>query len=204
MEHRALVSARMPVADCEEALRAWYLGRGWRVREEGESRLEFSRPFRIKGLVGWRIEDLAAALEVRWARREGNERAEVMISVEYRVDARFRLWSHLDHLYFQLEVEALGHYLRTGRRLDPTIELDRVRRPVAVAVMLNVVTAAALTTAAAIVIDLGLVAAMLISFGVALINFVSILGFADLVVSGMDDLARFRTRLDRDSDGQRD
>ncbi|MCB9831553.1 MAG: hypothetical protein H6807_03690 [Planctomycetes bacterium] len=200
MEHRAYFSVRLDPARAAEMARLWLEGRGWRLRSQEGERSAFSRPFTFRGLLGWRIEDVAGRLDLRIAPRLGGDEGDLLVAVDYRIDARFRLWSHLDHLYFQLEGEALERLLNGGVDVDPTPVLDQVRRPVAIAVILNVVTSAALATAAGLVIDLSLLACILVSLGVALINFVSILGFADIIVSGMDDIARHRARLTRRRD----
>ena len=192
MEHRARFSTRTEEGDCGETVADFLLERGWQEEVSGERRMVFIRPFHFSSWFGWRVEELPARLDLRWAEREGGAGDETLVTLDFQIVSRFRLWSHLDQLWFDLEIEALHHFLETGIRVETIPALDRVRRPVATAVIVNVVASAALVTAAGVVIDFGLGATMLIAAAVALINYVTILGFADLVVDGMLELERFR------------
>ena len=162
---------------------------GYVERAVEDGRLEFERPAAPLGFLGYKIEELHTRLAVRHAPSRGDSRGEgTVVTLDYEVAKRFRLVTRLDSLYFELEMDDLRLFVERGIRRIPASRIRDVRTPVAMAAMSNTLLSAALVAAACVLIGFGFWTMVLVGIGVAMINLVSIVGFADLIVDGMTRL----------------
>ncbi len=187
------VSVAGQAGDVCEGVRAYFLGSGYEEFSYGEHRLEFRKRKSWRSSFGYRIEQVPANLTidlVPWQRSNGEP--SVRLAVSYDVKTKFRLLSRLDSLYFEMELEDLEGYLETGKRRRVAGELDEVRTPIAMTAISNTLLTGALVATAGLLVRMQLSTVVPIAVGVSLINFVSIVGFADIIVDGMDRLSRTR------------
>ncbi|MFT7619278.1 MAG: hypothetical protein ACI97A_002928 [Planctomycetota bacterium] len=178
-----------------EGVRAYFLGEGYEEDRCVDIELQFSKPGVWQGVFGYRIEQVGANVTIDLMPHETDANGPIVVlAIRYDVKTRFRLLSRLDGLYFELELEALVRYLDTGMRPSVAGRLDDIRTPIAITAMSNTILTGALVATAGLLIQVELSTVLPIVFGVSLINFVSIVGFADIVVDGMDRLGKTRTR----------
>ncbi len=183
-------SCEKPAAAVRDSMRAALTDSGWReVGEDGDQVLRFERPRRWRSLFSYRIEDLGvqARVETRDIDR-GEDGRWTRVVLGFSVHTRFRLVSHLDLIYFKLLAEELERSAAAGQIQSMEQRLDNVRTPVAMAALSNVLLTSGLVAAAGLLLQLRWSSVLLLALGVSVINFVSIVGFADIIVEGMDKL----------------
>lgn len=182
------IEARGDDESLREGVRAYFLGEGYEELSDGEGAQEFRRvPTGFSAHLASRIESLPRRVTVR----RGPERGEDLprsLWLTYEVSAGWRLITRLDLIYFTLEARHLTRYLDSGHRGDTSERLDRLRRPVGTAVLVNVVVASLLVAVIGRLVGFPLPLLVGSAVVVALVNLVSIVGFADLVIEGMDRL----------------
>ncbi|MEZ6194916.1 MAG: hypothetical protein R3F20_04180 [Planctomycetota bacterium] len=175
-----------------EGVRAYFLGEGYAARssDEGDTGPDLAlerRPSVGTRLLSSRIETLPCVLEVRLGpeREDVDERSVWLV---WTVSAPWRILTRMDALYFRLESAHLDGYLRTGRRADTLEKLGRLRRPISVAIGVNVVVTAALIALVGTLVGFGVPVVVTLALLVSLVNVVSIVGFADLIVEAMEHI----------------
>lgn len=176
--------------DVREAVRAYWLGEGYTEGRTEPRALIFHRLGGVADALLSRIERVAANVVVRLGESmpDENGRPRIMVTVSWRLLSRIRVVTRIDALYVELEIDGLRRYVERGVRPATADRLARLRRPVSTAVMVNLFMSVVLVGAVGLVADLGLGATCAVAAGVALINVISILGFADVVVEGMESI----------------
>jgi hypothetical protein len=172
-----------------EGIRAYFLGEGYTEARSGEEGPQHfvAAPRGLEAKLASRIEKIAREVVVRLGPLRGADEPR-SVWLDYEVTSAWRLITRLDLVFFRLEAKHLSHYLQTGLREDTVRRLDRVRRPVSTAVMVNVVVAALLVALVGRVAGFSLPLLIGAAVIVALVNLISIVGFADLIVEGMEEL----------------
>lgn len=177
-----------PEGDVREALRAYWSGEGY-VEERAEPRaFIFHRPGGFAAALTSRIERIPASVVIRLGggRPGDGGSARTIVTVSWRLLSRLRLVTRLDRLFVELEIEGLRDYVASGRRPAVAERLHPVRSPVSTAVTVNLVMSIVLVGAVGLVGGLGFLATAAVAVSVGMINVISILGFADIVVEGME------------------
>ncbi len=172
-----------------EGVRAFLEGSGWRLLETEESGCVFGRGSRRARLFSLRTELWPARLRVTFLPL-GPETTGLLLRFE--VETGFHLVGALDRAVLESEVAALEEYLVTGRRIPPAEGVQRVRRPVMTAAMLNMVLAAAVVAWIGVLGRFPLPWIAAAALAVAVLDGVVILAFADLVLEGARRLPRPR------------
>ena len=175
-------------SDSREAIRAYFLGKGFQETAAAEDRIALAKTASLVERLGTRIENLNTCIEVQVQPSAKIDLVESIVTLDFDIGARFRLLSRMDFIYFDLEVVDLVHYVETGARRDLSRRLDCVRRPVAVAVIVNTILSAALVAAIGTFAAVGPLTTISVAVAVGLINFVTIMGFAEVIVEGMEDV----------------
>ena len=187
VEHR--VDAHGEAEFIREGVRAYFLGEGYRESDGGPDAAQVFaiRPGGLDAALASRIEKLPREVTVRMGPERTVDEAR-SVWLEYDVASSWRLVTRLDLVFFRLEARHLETYLERGTRGDTVARLDRVRRPVGIAVMVNVVVAALLVAFIGRLVGFSLPLLVGAAVIVALVNLVSIVGFTDLIVEGMESL----------------
>ena len=178
----------MTFSNLHEAARAAFLGEGFEIEGAADGRvMQFKRDSGWLASFGWRVEKMRQHARVEVAEglegEDGGPRTHLAISWE--IDTRFHFVSSVDLLYFELAFEDLEHYLRTGQRRSSTARLDLVRRPVVVAVLLNIFVSTVLIALVGRMTSMNTGLLFGVAMVVALLNLGAIMGFADVIVDGM-------------------
>ena len=173
-----------------EALRAYYLGEDYREARADERGFVFERAGGRLSRFGSRVENLPTLVTVRLGALSSSESEAVscLVIFDYDIAAKWRLVTRIDYLFFKLEVDGFSHYLDTGFRRSPSQRLAPVRSPVAAAVGLNAAVSTVLVASVGILAGFHPGVTIAVAAVVALVNLVSILGFADIVIEGMESL----------------
>ncbi len=172
-----------------EGTRAYFLGENYTELQIDKEQLRFCKHGAVKVAMNSKIESLPTVLDVRLipqVDRDGHDL--VVLTLNYEVKMKFRLVSRIDTLFFDLETEALQEYLETGKRSFDVGRLNDVRNPIAITAFGNALLTAFLIGAAGLLIGAKAHVIFPIALGISLITYVSIIGFADIIVDGMDQL----------------
>ena len=189
IKHRGSFMVEGGRDDVVEGVRAFYVGDGFRAATEDDDVLVFERLGSIRGDFGFDPSKSRGEVTVELEEvLDDLGDVGVVVRVMGSTRAMLRFSTRLDELYYRLQTQALERYLRTGVRESAARQMHSVRRPIAIAVLVNIVFAVTVVVVVGGLASFSPPLIALLALVVAFVNTTSIIGFADVVIEGMESL----------------
>jgi len=179
-----------PMASALEGVSLFFAGSGYEQADGGgPNALTFLRGSRWQRVLSLRIEEWPTTLRVLLLDISEEETG---VLLRYNVQTGLHLIGALDKAALEAETALLEDYLLTGRRRSLAEEIAPLRRPVLIATVLNMIIAVAVVTWIGVMGDFSLPWVAVAACGVAFLDGVVIMAFADLVLEGAQQAPRLR------------
>ena len=179
-----------PMASAREGAALFFSGNGYsQIDDGGPTSLTYVRGSRWQRILSLRTEEWPTTLRVLLI-EVSNEETGIML--RYEVRSGFHLVGALDKATLEVEAALLEDYLVTGRRRLIADAIAPVRRPVLIATILNMLIAVAVVTWIGVMGNFPLPWVAVAAAGVAFLDGVVIMAFADLILEGTQRMPRLR------------